>query len=62
MGSVMLPFVINVAGLASSAHPSCNSLTAEEPLPSILASSGEGYLLSHATRMTAVQAETTDDN
>lgn len=58
----MLPFVIHATGLPSSPKTPCNSLTAEDPLPSVLELSGEGYLLSHNTRMTAVNAETTDDN
>jgi hypothetical protein len=58
----ILPFVIHATGLASTPKTLCNGLTAEDPLPSVLDLSGDGYLLSHATRMTAVNAETTDDN
>lgn len=58
----MLPFVIHATGFAYTPKTPCNNLTAEDPLPSVLELSGDGYLLSHATRLTEVNAETTDDN
>lgn len=58
----MLPFVIHATGLTSTPKYPHNSLTAEDPLPSVLELSGDGYLLSHATRITEVNVETTDDN
>jgi hypothetical protein len=58
----LLPFVIHATGLASLPKAPRNSLTTEDPLPSVLELTGDGYVLSIATRLTAVSRETTDDN
>lgn len=58
----MLPFVINAVGLSNSSKVSCNDLTVDDPLPSVLELSEDGYVLSLGTRITEVNLETTDDN
>lgn len=58
-----LPFIISVSGQPiGSPASSFSELTVEDPLPSVLMLSTDGYVLSHGTRVTEVNQETTDDN
>jgi hypothetical protein len=58
----MFPFVIKEAGINSLRGTTCNEQTADDPMPSVLDTSAEGYVLSGATRLTEVGRESTDDN
>ncbi len=46
----------------SVCSPRISTLTSEDPLPAVVKINSSGYLLSHQTRFTAVERETTDDN
>lgn len=58
-----LPFVISVSSQPINSPTSpYGEFTLEDPLPSVLELSRDGNVLSHGTRLTEVNRETTDDN
>lgn len=58
-----LPFVISVSSQTINLPTSpFGEFTIEDPLPTVLELSSNGNVLSHSTRLTEVNQETTDEN
>lgn len=63
--SLVVPPLLRAALTASKApSPVLEDIasTTEDPIPTVVDIDTDGYFLSHRTRFTAVQVETTDDN
>jgi hypothetical protein len=59
-----VPFVLQTAQLSvvTDAAPGRDVPTSEDPLPAAVTVDSTGYALERKTRLTAVEAETLDDN
>jgi hypothetical protein len=57
-----LPLVLQSSRPSSGQdHPGIDAATSEDPLPAVLESTADGYILARGTTVTDVRHETTDD-
>lgn len=62
MVAVPIPLMLAFERQRGCAARDSDCPTMEDPLPATIETSGGGYALSRASRLTEVQRETTDDN